>query len=206
MASCIFCGKGVSIFSGRIIFKDGAACASCLNSAGIGRVVNAEMKTAKEVRDMYNRGKELMKIFSPTMDITGYAQFDDVHKLLLIDKTIVEYSHVISYSITDNSNVRTCSKLGITVSIKETFNSSLRIDFIRNETKVNSIIYNGAKIFFDDCVAKLSEIVDGNKNVTTTSGGHCSAADELLKYKNLLDIGAITQEEFDAKKKQLLGF
>lgn len=31
------------------------------------------------------------------------------------------------------------------------------------------------------------------------------AADEILKYKNLLDIGAITQEEFELKKKQLLG-
>lgn len=30
-------------------------------------------------------------------------------------------------------------------------------------------------------------------------------ADELTKYKNLLDSGAITQEEYDAKKKQLLG-
>lgn len=32
-----------------------------------------------------------------------------------------------------------------------------------------------------------------------------SQADELGKYKDLLDKGVITQEEFDAKKKQLLG-
>ena len=32
-----------------------------------------------------------------------------------------------------------------------------------------------------------------------------NSADELLKYKQLLDAGAITQEEFDAKKKQILG-
>jgi len=32
-----------------------------------------------------------------------------------------------------------------------------------------------------------------------------SNAEELKKYKELLDMGAITQEEFDAKKKQLLG-
>lgn len=32
-----------------------------------------------------------------------------------------------------------------------------------------------------------------------------STADEILKFKQLLDMGAITQEEFDAKKKQLLG-
>ena len=32
-----------------------------------------------------------------------------------------------------------------------------------------------------------------------------SSADELKKYKELLDAGIITQVEFDAKKKQLLG-
>ena len=32
-----------------------------------------------------------------------------------------------------------------------------------------------------------------------------SAADEIKKYKELLDMGIISQEEFDAKKKQLLG-
>ena len=37
-------------------------------------------------------------------------------------------------------------------------------------------------------------------NYTSTS-----PADEIAKYKELLDSGAITQEEFDAKKKQLLG-
>lgn len=31
-----------------------------------------------------------------------------------------------------------------------------------------------------------------------------SSADEILKYKNLLDMGAITQEEYDKKKEQLL--
>ena len=32
-----------------------------------------------------------------------------------------------------------------------------------------------------------------------------SSADELKKFKELLDMGVISQEEFDAKKKQLLG-
>lgn len=32
-----------------------------------------------------------------------------------------------------------------------------------------------------------------------------SGADEILKYKELMDDGIITQEEFEAKKKQLLG-
>jgi len=31
-----------------------------------------------------------------------------------------------------------------------------------------------------------------------------SQADEILKFKNLMDQGIITEEEFQAKKKQLL--
>ena len=40
---------------------------------------------------------------------------------------------------------------------------------------------------------------------STTVIQQLSAADEIKKFKELLDMGIITQEEFDAKKKQLLG-
>lgn len=41
-------------------------------------------------------------------------------------------------------------------------------------------------------------------DIVATNEGHVSVADEILKFKNLLDMGAITQEEYDAKKEQLL--
>ncbi len=43
-----------------------------------------------------------------------------------------------------------------------------------------------------------------NKEEKTTTEAF-SVADELKKFKELLDMGVVTQEEFDAKKKQLLG-
>ena len=43
------------------------------------------------------------------------------------------------------------------------------------------------------------------QNAPTQVVAETSAADELKKFKELLDMGVITQEEFDAKKKQLLG-
>lgn len=43
------------------------------------------------------------------------------------------------------------------------------------------------------------------KNPTQTVINATSAADELKKFKDLLDAGIITQDEFDAKKKELLG-
>ncbi len=43
------------------------------------------------------------------------------------------------------------------------------------------------------------------ENDKQSEKSNISVADEILKFKNLLDIGAITQEEFDTKKKELLG-
>ena len=58
-------------------------------------------------------------------------------------------------------------------------------------------------------IAKRSTIITGipSKKEKTVINNiqDASNADELKKYKDLLESGAITQEEFDAKKKQLLG-
>lgn len=51
--------------------------------------------------------------------------------------------------------------------------------------------------------SRVSECKNGPKQQTVVQ--EVSAADEIIKFKNLLDMGIITQEEFDAKKKQLLG-
>lgn len=48
-------------------------------------------------------------------------------------------------------------------------------------------------------------LVERQKGTSAPAAAEPSAADELKKYKELLDAGAISQEEFDAKKRQLLG-
>lgn len=49
----------------------------------------------------------------------------------------------------------------------------------------------------DEDIAKINAQQNGQFTI--------SSADELKKFKELLDMGVITQEEFDQKKKQLLG-
>lgn len=51
---------------------------------------------------------------------------------------------------------------------------------------------------------KLREIKTA-KTAPVVQAAPVSSADELKKFKELLDMGIISQEEFDAKKKQLLG-
>lgn len=56
---------------------------------------------------------------------------------------------------------------------------------------------------------KINHAIDAVRHHNTykesTSSQSPDAADQILKYKALLDAKAITQEEFDAKKRQLLG-
>ena len=51
---------------------------------------------------------------------------------------------------------------------------------------------------------KISEFKRGKAGITTVVQNQTSVADEIAKFKKLLDDGIITQEEFDEKKKQLL--
>lgn len=50
-----------------------------------------------------------------------------------------------------------------------------------------------------------SRLYSAISQAAPTPAANSSAADELAKYKSLLDSGAITQEEYDAKKSELLG-
>lgn len=82
----------------------------------------------------------------------------------------------------------------------DTYKEEFNIEVVKEQAdNINSLIH----IIID----KIKE--DNNKPIMPESpkieSPAPSAADELLKYKSLLDAGAITQEEYDAKKKQLLG-
>ncbi len=55
------------------------------------------------------------------------------------------------------------------------------------------------------CNSTNITILDANEAVSQANTTEVSTADEIKKFKELLDMGVITQEEFDAKKKELLG-
>lgn len=62
----------------------------------------------------------------------------------------------------------------------------------------------------NETMAEVADYIRGRVEAAKNGGGQTivqgvSAADELRKFKELLDMGVLTQEEFDAKKKQLLG-
>ena len=59
---------------------------------------------------------------------------------------------------------------------------------------------------FKDLVNPNSkEIYDGEKKVVTEGTTSVDVVEEIKKYKNLFDMGLVTEEEFVAKKTQLMG-
>ena len=69
----------------------------------------------------------------------------------------------------------------------------------------NSILFGESQ---NELAQQIADYIEQKRNQSTTQTQviqQTSSADELKKFKELLDMGVITQEEFDAKKKQLLG-
>ncbi len=80
-------------------------------------------------------------------------------------------------------------------------NSSMKTvnDYIKDE---NTIVLNSKKKY--EAALQIKEYIEKIQH-STNDANQISGADELTKYKQLLDEGVLTQEEFNLKKKQLLG-
>ena len=76
------------------------------------------------------------------------------------------------------------------INIYTTASQQMRFEAINNAKEVVKVI--------NDLLKNIKS------NEAKASGSVSDSADQLAKYKKLLDSGVISQEEFDAKKKQLL--
>ena len=89
---------------------------------------------------------------------------------------------------------------------KKTTEKFCTIDYDDGSGIVNTVIIGDGAFAHSKIYEAYSTYLKENKpavesNNTTASN---NSYDELIKLKELLDLGVITQEEFDAKKKQLL--
>lgn len=100
------------------------------------------------------------------------------------------YLKIITGGIQDNNN----KKVNLIRTTEDAFKdpNTLALRAFKKETA------NKTEEFYN----LVMEKINNNKKATPSSNG--SVADEIKKFKELLDAGAITQEEYDAKKKELL--
>jgi len=105
--------------------------------------------------------------------------------------------------VTGHKNKKTCTKLQIKITINNSNNPVEYITLISSETKKSSLLYTTSYSIAQEIISIL-EIMCNSNVENGKSSQQISGADEILKYKKLLDEGIITQEEFEKKKKQIL--
>jgi DNA-directed RNA polymerase subunit RPC12/RpoP len=98
----------------------------------------------------------------------------------------------------------------IRISLNDPWIKTAKITLISTEVKKGSILYTPHKALAEQIISALEVIVEKQEQADVSPAQNQatdanSPADEILKYKQLLDIGAITEDEFSQKKKQLLG-
>lgn len=100
-----------------------------------------------------------------------------------------------------------CSGLQIKLTMKGLQHPVVYLSFLSTSAKMGSPLYQEAVKKADECMAVLTHIMasTGVLNTANINGTHgFSAVDELLKYKQLLDDGAITPEEYETQKARIL--
>lgn len=102
---------------------------------------------------------------------------------------------------TGGKQFESVKQLGVMLHFSD--NSTLKYMLITTETKLDSFVGKTNMDLYNKLVNKLEQIISAAVSPENTSNEN--VPDEIRKYKNLLDDGIITQEEFDAKKKELLG-
>ena len=171
-------------------------------------------------------GKPSVKIIPIVLFITGiilliitittHWSWDDLATVMYFISPMISIVGIVLYIMWSASSITVTDKrvygkaiFGSRVDIPLDSISAVGTVAITNGITVSS---SSGKISFayisnsDEIHSILSKIIierQGN-NSTNIIQKENSNADELQKYKNLLDNGVITQEEFEAKKKQLL--
>ena len=145
----------------------------------------------------------------------------NIGKVIMVEKEDIEIrkkcrncGHIMCYNPVDLDNNKKAvdnARLNALGSLGNAMNGNYAASAIYNQTAQNGM--NQIRDFNRcpacgsiDLVTLTKEQFEFERNAQNAPAIQAlSPAEELKKFKDLLDAGIITQEEFDAKKKQLLG-
>lgn len=153
-------------------------------------LIYGELKGAQKMLNVYDDHITLSQIKNIRTILTS-DWFQGEKEILYCDISSVQYRPssklILGYLQFEVPGVRTGSNFGS--------ENSWTFDSAMNEI---------AKEVCEYVKNRIREIKQPSA-ATVQAQNSVSPAEELLKLKELLDLGIITQDEFDSKKKQLLG-
>ncbi len=96
------------------------------------------------------------------------------------------------------------TQIAVKIVTRNEYYPQIVIDLISSNVKKGSRAYRNAQEDAQRILSMLTIIADAVQSKQSEMAG-LSPAEEIKKYKTLLDEGIISQEEFDTKKNQLMG-
>lgn len=164
----------------------------------------------------------MAETFKPTKNFENYIAFDDNNRLFMLARgnKIFSYDALSGYEIVeDNSRakglaraysldflnpdgVRTVRSMKVRLVLQEGEES---IPLVITPTKSSTMLYKKLADVGQRIIEKLIEIQPENCVKPDAAAAPYDYTEELRRLHGLKNDGIITQEEYDAKKKQLLG-
>lgn len=167
-------------------------------------------------------------LFSPLSSCAPYRYSDIVDFELLEDGSSVSKGGlgraVVGYAlfggvgaivggVTGKKKAKqTCTSLMIKITLNDTRHPTEYIKLITSSTPKDGFVYKSEYKSAQEIMSLLQLIVNSQQHSAVVPQQHtvvvnqaASAADEIRRYKALMDDGIISQEEFEAKKRKLLG-
>lgn len=146
----------------------------------------------------------------------GALRVDDKNKKWCINSglsyvKIYNFSDVVDYKIDENSVLNKVNKIGVYI---YTLNEgALYLSVYDGETSRDSFLYKSSRDQAQQICSLLESIkvqrnstpLDGIQTTAVTNNSADNIEEQLKKFKSMVDSGIITQEDYEAKKKQLLG-
>lgn len=96
------------------------------------------------------------------------------------------------------------SSLKIRISTKDEIFNSLMISLLNTKTKKGSFTYNITMDVAQKLISALDMVESEKSSFSSPDVPVTSVADEILKLKQLLDAGALTEQEFQTQKEKIL--
>ena len=164
---------------------------------------------------VYHSGSDIGELslfefaFSDDMDSAIWIVSIAVFVLFVVIAVMVYAFYFNQELIVNESGIKGKSTIGKEIDISIDRIASVKKSFLKGVI----VITNGQEKIKFRLMKNHNEIIEAiSKGINTKSmnalkreNSSESSADQIKKYKELLDDGIISQEEFDAKKKQLLG-
>ena len=161
---------------------------------------------------------ELVSRFNPTKIIANILYIDENNKLWTVPQgfftkkikpnLIYRYNDIVKYELLENNGtnnrgiwIKEISKsLQIKITLNDINNPYLNINLITSDTKKTSWIYEVKYSQAQEILSAL-DIICNEKEENVKK---LDIPEQIEKYKKLLDSGAITTDEYNKKKNELL--